>query len=68
MIMTAVARGPGMRSLALGWGANLRFRSPMAIAVIGGLITSILLAAPAFYIYINALAHLVKHNTNCLRR
>ena len=66
--MTAVASGAGIRSLALGWDANPSFRSSMAIAVIGGLITSILLAAPAFYIYINALAHLVKRSTNCLRR
>mgnify|MGYP000949910531 FL=1 len=68
MIMTAVARGPGMRSLALGWGANLRFRSPMAIAVISGLITSFLLAAPALFTYIDALAHLIKRSINWLRR
>lgn len=57
-----------MRSLALGWDANPSFRSPMAIAVISGLITSILLTAPALSIYIDALAHLIKRSTNWLRR
>jgi len=68
IIMTAVASGPGMRSLALGWDANPSFRSSMAIAVIGGLITSILLAAPALFTYIDALAHLIKRSINWLRR
>jgi len=31
IIMTAVASGAGMTSLALGWEANRSFRSPMAI-------------------------------------
>ena len=44
IIMTTIAMGAGMLPLALGWGADPSFRSPMAIAVIGGLITSTLLS------------------------
>ena len=36
--MTTIAMGAGMMPLALGWGADPSFRSPMAITVIGGLI------------------------------
>ena len=43
IVMTSIAMGAGMLPLALGWGADPSFRSPMAIAVIGGLITSTLL-------------------------
>ncbi|MBC7548591.1 MAG: efflux RND transporter permease subunit, partial [Polaromonas sp.] len=44
IIMTTIAMGAGMMPLALGWGADPSFRSPMAIAVIGGLMTSTLLS------------------------
>ena len=45
IIMTTIAMGAGMLPLALGWGlADPSFRSPMSIAVIGGLITSTLLS------------------------
>ncbi len=44
IVMTTIAMGAGMMPLALGWGADPSFRSPMAIAVIGGLITSTLLS------------------------
>ncbi|MDB5432259.1 MAG: acriflavine resistance protein [Caulobacter sp.] len=44
IIMTTVAMGAGMLPVALGFGADVEFRSPMAIAVIGGLITSTLLS------------------------
>ena len=44
IIMTTLAMGAGMMPLALGWGADPSFRAPMAIAVIGGLITSTLLS------------------------
>jgi len=52
-----------MMPLALGWGADPSFRSPMAVAVIGGLITSTLLSllvVPAVYTYIDDLEHLIK--------
>jgi multidrug efflux pump subunit AcrB len=40
IVMTTVAMVAGMLPVALGWGGDSDFRSPMAIAVIGGLITS----------------------------
>ncbi|WP_440105793.1 efflux RND transporter permease subunit [Acidovorax sp. BL-A-41-H1] len=45
IIMTTLAMGAGMMPIALGIGAaDPSFRSPMAVAVIGGLITSTLLS------------------------
>jgi hydrophobic/amphiphilic exporter-1 (mainly G- bacteria), HAE1 family len=44
IIMTTVAMGAGMLPVAMGWGEDVEFRQPMAIAVIGGLITSTLLS------------------------
>src|SRR6218665_406992 len=45
IIMTTLAMGAGMLPIALGLGvAHPSFRSPMAVAVIGGLITSTLLS------------------------
>src|SRR5574343_549229 len=44
IVMTTVAMGAGMMPIALGWGADPSFRSPMAIVVIGGLITSTFLS------------------------
>lgn len=52
IIMTTVAMGAGMLPIALKLGAGGEFRQPMAIAVIGGLITSTLLSlvfVPAFF-------------------
>jgi HAE1 family hydrophobic/amphiphilic exporter-1 len=43
IVMTTVAMVAGMLPVALGWGGDSDFRSPMAIAVIGGLVTSTLL-------------------------
>jgi multidrug efflux pump subunit AcrB len=43
IVMTTVAMVAGMLPIALGWGGDSAFRAPMAIAVIGGLITSTLL-------------------------
>ncbi len=40
IIMTTLAMIAGMMPIALGLGADASFRQPMAIAVIGGLITS----------------------------
>lgn len=44
VIMTTIAMSAGMAPIALGLGADAAFRQPMAIAVIGGLITSTLLS------------------------
>ena len=43
IVMTTVAMVAGMLPVAIGWGGDSDFRGPMAIAVIGGLITSTLL-------------------------
>jgi multidrug efflux pump subunit AcrB len=40
IVMTTVAMVAGMMPVAVGWGGDSDFRGPMAIAVIGGLITS----------------------------
>jgi hydrophobe/amphiphile efflux-1 (HAE1) family protein len=52
IVMTTIAMGAGMAPSALAFGAGGEFRSPMAIAVIGGLIVSTLLSllfVPAFF-------------------
>ena len=43
IVMTTVAMVAGMVPVAFGWGGDSDFRGPMAIAVIGGLITSTML-------------------------
>ncbi len=56
IVMTSIAMIAGMLPLALGIGADSSFRTPMAIAVIGGLVTSTLLSllvVPVFYTYID---------------
>lgn len=57
IIMTTLAMGAGMLPIAIGWGAaDASFRSPMATAVIGGLITSTvlsLLVVPAVFTYVD---------------
>lgn len=59
VIMTTLAMGAGMLPVALGFGsADPSFRSPMAVAVIGGLITSTvlsLLVIPAVYTIVDDL-------------
>lgn len=52
IVMTTVAMGAGMLPVALGWGGDPSFRAPMAIVVVGGLITSTvlsLLVVPVVY-------------------
>jgi Cu/Ag efflux pump CusA len=54
--MTTIAMGAGMMPIALGLGTDPSFRSPMAIVVIGGLITSTflsLLVIPVIYTYVD---------------
>jgi multidrug efflux pump subunit AcrB len=58
IIMTTVAMGAGMLPIALKIGADADFRAPMAIAVIGGLITSTLLSlfyVPLVFTYVDDL-------------
>jgi HAE1 family hydrophobic/amphiphilic exporter-1 len=52
IVMTTVAMGAGMLPIALGIGADAESRAPMAIAVIGGLVSSTILSlvyVPAFF-------------------
>jgi multidrug efflux pump subunit AcrB len=56
IVMTTIAMGAGMMPIALGWGTDPSFRSPMAIVVIGGLITSTflsLLVIPVLFTYVD---------------
>jgi hydrophobe/amphiphile efflux-1 (HAE1) family protein len=63
IVMTTLAMGAGMLPSALGIGEGGEFRSPMAIAVIGGLIAATflsLLFVPSFYIVMDDLARLTR--------
>jgi hydrophobe/amphiphile efflux-1 (HAE1) family protein len=56
IFMTTFSTMAGMMPIALAWGADGEVRSPMAIAVIGGLITSTLLTlvvVPVVFTYID---------------
>jgi multidrug efflux pump subunit AcrB len=57
IVMTTIAMGAGMMPIAMSWGASDgSFRSPMGVAVIGGLITSTLLSLlviPAVYTFVD---------------
>lgn len=56
IIMTTIAMCAGMAHIAMGLGADSEFRSPMALVVIGGLITSTLLSlvfVPVAYSYMD---------------
>ena len=62
IIMTTIAMGAGMMPIALGLGVDPSFRAPMAIVVIGGLITSTflsLLVIPVVFTGIDDLMTLV---------
>jgi multidrug efflux pump subunit AcrB len=71
IIMTTLAMGAGMLPIAIGLGkADPSFRSPMSIAVIGGLITSTvlsLLVVPVVFTYLDDLEHFLQRMKNKLR-
>jgi multidrug efflux pump subunit AcrB len=57
IVMTTIAMIAGMIPIALGFGGDASFRQPMAIAVIGGLITSTalsLLVVPVTFSYVHS--------------
>ncbi|PZN97084.1 MAG: acriflavine resistance protein B [Alphaproteobacteria bacterium] len=59
ILMTTFAMGAGMVPIAMGIGADVQFRSPMAIAVLGGLISSTflsLLYIPAIFTIVDDVA------------
>ncbi len=54
--MTTIAMIAGMVPIALGFGGDASFRQPMAISVIGGLVTSTalsLLVVPVTFTYVH---------------
>jgi multidrug efflux pump subunit AcrB len=56
IVMTTVAMGAGMLPIAIGFGTDPSFRAPMAIVVIGGLITSTflsLLVIPVVFTFVD---------------
>jgi hydrophobe/amphiphile efflux-1 (HAE1) family protein len=56
ILMTTIAMGAGMLPTAIGMGADPSFRQPMAVVVIGGLITSTglsLLVVPVIFTYVD---------------
>jgi multidrug efflux pump subunit AcrB len=71
IVMTTIAMGAGMLPLALGLSGDPSFRAPMAIAVIGGLITSTLLSllvVPAVFTYVDDIEHWFGRMAGKLRR
>ncbi|MDP2033006.1 MAG: efflux RND transporter permease subunit [Polaromonas sp.] len=72
IVMTTIAMGAGMLPIALSWGsADSSFRSPMAVAVIGGLITSTflsLLVIPAVFTYVDDMGEWFKRQSAKLLR
>jgi multidrug efflux pump subunit AcrB len=55
IVMTALATVAGMIPLSLGWGAGSQMLQPLAIAVIGGILASMVLSlvvTPAVYYYL----------------
>ena len=63
IIMTTVAMVAGMLPIALGFGADAGFRQPMAITVIGGLLSSTLLSllvVPVVLTYVDGLQQLLR--------
>lgn len=71
IVMTTIAMGAGMLPLAMGLSGDPSFRSPMAVAVIGGLITSTLLSllvVPAVFTYVDDFEGWMKRQTRRLRR
>jgi multidrug efflux pump subunit AcrB len=63
IVMTTLAMGAGMMPIAIGLGTDPSFRAPMAIVVIGGLITSTflsLLVIPVVFTYVDDLVQRVQ--------
>ncbi|MEK8029360.1 efflux RND transporter permease subunit [Ideonella sp. DXS29W] len=63
IVMTTIAMGAGMMPIALGLGVDPSFRSPMAIVVIGGLITSTflsLLVIPVIFTFVDDVVHKIQ--------
>ena len=67
ILMTTFAMGAGMLPVAIGWGADVEFRQPMAMAVVGGLISSTflsLLFIPPIFTIIDDIAGWMRRRMN----
>lgn len=65
IIMTTIAMGAGMMPIAIGLGTDPSFRAPMAIVVIGGLITSTflsLLVIPVVFTFVDDAIHWIQQH------
>jgi multidrug efflux pump subunit AcrB len=63
IVMTTVAMGAGMMPIALGFDGEDSFRAPMAVVVIGGLITSTilsLLVVPVVFVVVDRVKRRLK--------
>ncbi len=70
IVMTTIAMGAGMMPIALGMAGDPSFRAPMAIAVIGGLVTSTLLSllvVPAVFTWVDDVERLGRRGLRRLR-
>jgi multidrug efflux pump subunit AcrB len=68
IIMTSLAMAAGMFPIAMGWGADPSLRAPMAIAVIGGLLTSTLLSLAVIPVVFTCVDDLVQWGARRFRR
>ncbi len=71
IVMTTIAMGAGMLPVALGLGAEPSFRAPMAVVVIGGLLTSTflsLLVIPVVFTYVDDLMQILRRLGGWLHR
>ncbi|RON51645.1 efflux RND transporter permease subunit [Pseudomonas frederiksbergensis] len=63
ILMTTIAMGAGMLPTAMGLGEDPSFRQPMAVVVIGGLLTSTLLSllvVPVIFTYVDDILQSLK--------
>ncbi|PCI27477.1 RND transporter [Candidatus Kaiserbacteria bacterium] len=63
IIMTSIAMAAGMMPIVLGWGGDPSFRAPMALVVIGGLLSSTLLSLviiPILYTIVDDVVEWIK--------
>jgi multidrug efflux pump subunit AcrB len=71
IIMTTIAMTAGMLPIALEWGSgDGSFRSPMAVSVIGGLLTSTvlsLLVIPVVFTYVDDFEQFLRRTFNRIR-
>ncbi|MGR8932083.1 MAG: efflux RND transporter permease subunit [Gammaproteobacteria bacterium] len=64
IVMTTVAMIAGMLPIAMGFGADSSFRQPMAISVIGGLMSSTLLSllvVPVVFTYVHGFQETIRN-------